>query len=1198
MSGYSPFEKVVKQLTDDQIEQIFNIWNLKPVGDREVDEWSIQDLLGDFGANETTIRSPNDVISFFEAHKANEQINWKNEIKKKAKTPRQKAIDQLEKEIEQKTRELMKLQQEEKEFNERYKENWKDIEWVIDNYESGNTTHQDISLVDRVMTDLYRQPYGTEIPFHLMNQNQLAEAGERLKAWYEKTIGNRELRDRIRVSFWLKNGDFKQLPLHQCYDKLLNMFNGSTVFSVDTLTSGFSSGDGNYYYQMFDTIEFELLDKPIMNNVRTEHESGFFCYRTDAEVNRCSELLELLERYQVYGNLNQSERAKVEHKVQCLVHALRMAGVDEKTCYDIANFTDNRRYNGLSVFADIAENFNLRLRVRFIKPGKERIDFTNPHNKGWHGYDGPGVKSVELCIFEDHMMVYDEKIHISLFYIRNMKTINDYADEHGWDFERRSKVNCFVKGKPYFNKSKPYTCNTLSLMKTLKESHFIPLKMSDEDVMKNNINQVFAEKDEIHAVPLNNLSTRKITSSSKESVFDETNVFYADFETCKKYDETLKAYVAVEMMLCVQNYDGTFKRTFIGLDCGHQMVNELPDKCLVYFHNLGFDGRLLMKCGVSNMIRVGSKVISEDIRCNGKVIHLRDSYSMLTQPLRRFPQSFPKAFEGTNIHKELFPYDYYTYDRIHNGKAIGNINDAIKSSHWSTDEAKIFRENLVKTNSQIDDETFDMMKYCEFYCQQDVNVLRIGFNAFREATLSDPINLDVFDYLTAPSLANQWVTKNVFSPNGNLYQVGGDLRNFIQKCVYGGRCMTRDNRRWHIKAKLDDFDACSLYPSAMARLFTVEGEPELFTFDPEEVYSKHNLPYILKHAFTEDQTEPTSDRFISQFFVRIQIKSIGILRHFPLIVKREPLKQTNVNECVEMYVDMITLEDLIKYHDITFTISEGYIMKGRRDHRIREAITKLFNKRAEFKKAKNPVQETIKLIMNSAYGKTIQKPIKTFVKYVDEVEKDQIFWNSYNSLVCATKVPGSNKWAIEKLRRKDIQYNNAIFGVSVLSMSKRIMNEVMCLAEDLNINIYYQDTDSMHIEHEKLPLLAEEFKRIHGRELIGENTLGCFHNDFDELKDAYAIEHISCGKKVYIDILANDEGGHAIHFRMKGAPQKSIVIAANENFNGDILSLYKHIYDGNEVTVDLIKGGSLFKMNKNGVIEYLKKSKRTVRNTC
>ena len=98
MSENSPFEKVVKQLADDQIDGIFNIW-------------TIQDLLEEFGANATTLRSPNDVIKFFKARKANEQINWKNEIEKKAKTQRQKAIDQLEKEIEQKTRVHMKLQQ-------------------------------------------------------------------------------------------------------------------------------------------------------------------------------------------------------------------------------------------------------------------------------------------------------------------------------------------------------------------------------------------------------------------------------------------------------------------------------------------------------------------------------------------------------------------------------------------------------------------------------------------------------------------------------------------------------------------------------------------------------------------------------------------------------------------------------------------------------------------------------------------------------------------------------------------------------------------------------------------------------------------------------------------------------------------------------------------------------------------------------
>ena len=43
-------------------------------------------------------------------------------------------------------------------------------------------------------------------------------------------------------------------------------------------------------------------------------------------------------------------------------------------------------------------------------------------------------------------------------------------------------------------------------------------------------------------------------------------------------------------------------------------------------------------------------------------------------------------------------------------------------------------------------------------------------------------------------------------------------------------------------------------------------------------------------------------------------------------------------------------------------------------------------------------------------------------------------------------------------------------------MSKRIMNEVMCTAEDLDIKIFYQDTDSMHIEKGRLEELAKEFK--------------------------------------------------------------------------------------------------------------------------
>ena len=44
-------------------------------------------------------------------------------------------------------------------------------------------------------------------------------------------------------------------------------------------------------------------------------------------------------------------------------------------------------------------------------------------------------------------------------------------------------------------------------------------------------------------------------------------------------------------------------------------------------------------------------------------------------------------------------------------------------------------------------------------------------------------------------------------------------------------------------------------------------------------------------------------------------------------------------------------------------------------------------------------------------------------------------------------------------------------------MSKRIMNEVICLAEDKKLPIFYQDTDSLHIEEKNVDLLTEALKQ-------------------------------------------------------------------------------------------------------------------------
>ena len=54
-------------------------------------------------------------------------------------------------------------------------------------------------------------------------------------------------------------------------------------------------------------------------------------------------------------------------------------------------------------------------------------------------------------------------------------------------------------------------------------------------------------------------------------------------------------------------------------------------------------------------------------------------------------------------------------------------------------------------------------------------------------------------------------------------------------------------------------------------------------------------------------------------------------------------------------------------------------------------------------------------------------------------------------------------------------------------MSKRNTNEVMTLAEHEGLNLWYQETESMHVNYEEVALLALAFKSKYNRDLIGED---------------------------------------------------------------------------------------------------------------
>lgn len=235
--------------------------------------------------------------------------------------------------------------------------------------------------------------------------------------------------------------------------------------------------------------------------------------------------------------------------------------------------------------------------------------------------------------------------------------------------------------------------------------------------------------------------------------------------------------------------------------------------------------------------------------------------------------------------------------------------------------------------------------------------------------------------------------------------------------------------------------------------------------------------------------------------------------------------------------------------------------------------------------------------MNSCYGKTIQKAIDKDMKYIpDGDEYEKYYLKNYNKIVEDTIIDGSNIHAIKTRKSIDTHFCFSLLGIHVLSMSKRIMNEVMCLAEDIGARIYYQDTDSMHIRLSDLEPLELAFKNKYGSELRG-NQLGQFHSDFTSMHGRsdvqYASESLFIAKKIYIDKLLLSDGSTDYMFRGKGLTNASILTAAMKC--GGLMELYMKLYDGEEITFNLCDGQPCFKMEKNMTVTTIQKFERTIK---
>ena len=240
------------------------------------------------------------------------------------------------------------------------------------------------------------------------------------------------------------------------------------------------------------------------------------------------------------------------------------------------------------------------------------------------------------------------------------------------------------------------------------------------------------------------------------------------------------------------------------------------------------------------------------------------------------------------------------------------------------------------------------------------------------------------------------------------------------KCMVGAQTMTAENKMWHINEILADFDAVSLYPSAMKRLGGyLKGRPKVL----------ENRSY----AFLKKQ---------DGYSVQNKILKVGKKFKFPqMSYKNENDVRVWTNEPKQnLFVCKCQLEDLIEFHKIEFEVIDGYYYDEGRNMKLESVIEFVFNERLKLKKEGNTPEQIYKLIMNSAYGKTMLKPFMDKTVFVAGKENlDKFIDKHYNRMLNFESLYGSTE-TFQRYKAKIEQginehFNNAHCGVEILAMS-------------------------------------------------------------------------------------------------------------------------------------------------------------------
>jgi hypothetical protein len=559
---------------------------------------------------------------------------------------------------------------------------------------------------------------------------------------------------------------------------------------------------------------------------------------------------------------------------------------------------------------------------------------------------------------------------------------------------------------------------------------------------------------------------------------------------------------------------------------------------------------------------------------------------------------------GEEFSKTSFPHDFI------NEKKDINYNGPIP-------EAKYWPEK--KIPKYYEKETFNMKEISIHYQKLDVIALARVYKQYCGAIFSFT-GLNPAKYLTNASFGYDYVMRKVAGKTSNFEIIKNlEIDNFIRKSIRGGRNFVQKSyfeskqykkiKKMIVKVPqkvleeyynqiddyLVDFDANSLYPSAMALFKYPIGIPKVVKDEAEikKIQDQlNNLTYenlcILKCDVTFEKknyclsllgTKEYEEKQMSEKQLKelteeqLQAKIFKTNENKNLYKRADQLKYT-FNDKFGEYFTSVDLEEAIKYNSAKITKIYDVLEWTEKDYILKDAIEPLYNKRKEDKKS--ALGASLKIIMNSSYGTMIKR-------LVDEYFKITMSNEEFEEFIINNELKGfsliNDETILMQLKQvisEDSIKHPSFLGTFILSYSKRIMNHAIHAFNGFNSwddTFFYTDTDSLNIHVKQFNELKDKKVKYPGLEheinIVG-GGMGQLHDDIDCVAEGKIIRAIYIRPKCYLlEVIGkalNDEEDKGIrkgdivikyHIRSKGIASRTLEEFTEEELVAQFEKLFK-----------------------------------------